>query len=277
MSRLDETYTENSLITKSDMRKTFWRSFPLQGCFNYERMQNVGFCYSMIPVLKRLYPEKEKAREALKRHLSFFNTTPQVVSFITGACVALEEQNKKSEEGFDIESITALKAALMGPIAGIGDSFFWGTFRIIAAGVGCGLAAKGSILGAVLFLLIFNIPHYLVRYYGLKMGYKSGISFIETAQSSGMVEILTNCAKIIGLCVVGAMIASMVSFSTPLVLNIGETKVGIQEVFDQILPKILPLVLTFGIYGLLKKGHKTVTVMLGIIVVSILCAFLGIL
>ena len=277
MSRLDETYTENSLITKSDMRKTFWRSFPLQGCFNYERMQNVGFCYSMIPVLKRLYPEKEKAREALKRHLSFFNTTPQVVSFITGACVALEEQNKKSEEGFDIESITALKAALMGPIAGIGDSFFWGTFRIIAAGVGCGLAAKGSILGAILFLLIFNIPHYLVRYYGLKMGYKSGISFIETAQSSGMVEILTNCAKIIGLCVVGAMIASMVSFSTPLVLNIGETQVGIQEVFDQILPKILPLVLTFGIYGLLKKGYKTVTVMLGIIVVSILCAFLGIL
>jgi mannose/fructose/N-acetylgalactosamine-specific phosphotransferase system component IID len=215
MAHLDDAYTENSLVTKSDMRKTFWRSFPLQGCFNYERMQNVGFCYSMIPVLKRLYPEKEEAREALKRHLSFFNTTPQVVSFITGACVALEEENKKSKEGFDIESITALKAALMGPIAGIGDSFFWGTFRIIAAGVGCGLASKGSLLGAVLFLLIFNIPHYLVRYYGLKLGYKSGITFIETAQSSGMIQILTNCAKIIGLCVVGAMIASMVAFSTP--------------------------------------------------------------
>jgi len=201
MNRMDEAYTENSLITKSDMRKTFWRSFPLQGCFNYERMQNVGFCYSMIPVLKRLYPEKEKAREALKRHLSFFNTTPQVVSFITGACVALEEQNKKSEEGFDIES----------------------------------------------------------------------------AQTSGMVEILTNSAKIIGLCVVGAMIASMVAFSPPLVLNIGETKVELQGVFDQILPQILPLLLTFGIYGLLKKGYKTVSVMFGIIAAGIICAFLGIL
>lgn len=277
MAHLEEAYTENSLVTKSDMRKTFWRSFPLQGCFNYERMQNVGFCYSLIPVLKRLYPDKEEAREALKRHLSFFNTTPQVVSFITGACIALEEQNKKSKEGFDIESITALKAALMGPIAGIGDSFFWGTFRIIAAGVGCGLASKGSLLGAILFLLIFNIPHYLVRYYGLKLGYKSGINFIEAAQSSGMIEILTNSAKIIGLCVVGAMIASMVAFSTPLVFKMGETSVEIQTVFDQILPKVLPLLLTFGIYGLLKKGYKTVTVMLGIIVIGIVCAFFGIL
>lgn len=277
MAHLDEAYTDSGLITKSDMKKTFWRSFALQGCFNYERMQNVGFCYSMIPVLRRLYPKKEEAREALKRHLSFFNTTPQVVSFITGACVALEEQNKKSEEGFDIESVTALKAALMGPIAGIGDSFFWGTFRIIAAGVGCGLAAKGSLLGALLFLLIFNIPHYLARYYGLKLGYKSGISFIEAAQSSGMIEILTNCAKIIGLCVVGAMIASMVAFSTPLVLSIGETSVEIQSVFDQILPKVLPLLLTFGIYKLLKKGYKTLTVMIGIIVIGIAGAFFGIL
>jgi len=277
MAHLDEAYTDGGLITKSDMKKTFWRSFALQGCFNYERMQNVGFCYSMIPVLKRLYPKKEEAKEALKRHLSFFNTTPQVVSFITGACVALEEQNKKSEEGFDIESVTALKAALMGPIAGIGDSFFWGTFRIIAAGVGCGLAAKGILLGALLFLLIFNVPHYLVRYYGLKLGYKSGISFIEAAQSSGMIEILTNCAKIIGLCVVGAMIASMVAFSTPLVLSIGETSVEIQSVFDQILPKVLPLLLTFGIYKLLKKGYKTLTVMIGIIVIGIAGAFFGIL
>ena len=277
MASFDEAYTDGGLITKSDMKKTFWRSFALQGCFNFERMQNVGFCYSMIPALKRLYPKKDEAREALKRHLSFFNTTPQVVSFITGACVALEEQNKKSEEGFDIESVTALKAALMGPIAGIGDSFFWGTFRIIAAGVGCGLAAKGSLLGALLFLLIFNIPHYLVRYYGLKLGYKSGIGFIEAAQSSGMIEILTNCAKIIGLCVVGAMIASMVELSTPLVLSIGETSVEIQSVFDQILPKILPLLLTFGIYKLLKKGYKTLTVMIGIIVIGIAGAFFGIL
>lgn len=277
MTNLNDTYTKNSLVTKGDMRRTFWRSFALQGSFNYERMQNVGFCYSMIPVINRLYKTPEETSAALKRHLSFFNTTPQVVSFITGACIAMEEKNKKSEGGFDIESIAALKAALMGPVAGIGDSFFWGTFRIIAAGVGCGLASQGSILGAILFLLIFNIPHYAARYFGLKLGYKSGISFIESIQSSGVIELSTNAAKIMGLCVVGAMIASMVTLSTPLVLTMGETTIEVQSIFDQILPKILPLGLTFGIYVLLKKGFKTTTIMFGIILLGIVAAFFGIL
>ncbi len=277
MSNLNDKYTENSLVTKGDMRRTFWRSFALQGCFNYERMQNVGFCYSMLPVIKRLYKTPEEISAALKRHLSFFNTTPQVVSFITGACIALEEKNKKSEGGFDTSSITALKAALMGPIAGIGDSFFWGTFRIIAAGIGCGLASQGSILGAVLFLLIFNVPHYLARYYGLKLGYKSGIGFIESVQASGVIELSTNAAKIMGLCVVGAMIASMVTLSTPLVLTMGQTTVEVQGIFDQILPGILPLGLTFGIYELLKKGFKTTTIMFGIILIGIVAAFFGVL
>ena len=112
MAGINETFKEGGIVTKNDMRSVFWRSFPLQASFNYERMQNVGFCYSLLPVLKRLYPEKKEASEALKRHLSFFNTTPQLVTFITGACIAMEEENKKSVDQFDIESIAALKAAL---------------------------------------------------------------------------------------------------------------------------------------------------------------------
>ena len=172
MGKTDEPLKEGGIITEGDLRKVFWRSFPLQASFNYERMQNVGFCYSLLPILKKLYPNKDDMAAALKRHLSFFNTTPQVVTLITGACVAMEEENAQAErEGgsFDMESIAALKAALMGPVAGIGDSFFWGTFRVIAAGVGCGLAAQGSILGAILFLLIFNVPALLARAYGLKL------------------------------------------------------------------------------------------------------------
>ena len=264
-------------ITKKDLLKVFWRSFPLQACFNFERMQNVGFCYSMLPILKKLYTDKKELSAALKRHLEFFNTTPQTVTFITGACIALEEQNKKSNGEFDISSIAALKAALMGPIAGIGDSFFWGTFRIIAAGIGCSLATQGSILGAILFLLIFNIPHYLVRYYGLKIGYKSGIDFIANAQESGMIGILTNCAKVMGLCVVGAMIASMVSFKIPFTIEITGAAVKVQSIFDQILPSILPLGLTFVIYALLKKGVKTTRVMYGIIALGIIGSLLGVL
>ncbi len=280
MSDLDQPIKEGGLVTKGDMRKVFWRSFPLQACFNFERMQNVGFCYSLIPVLNRLYPNKDEMSEALERHLAVFNTTPQVVTFITGACVAMEEENRKAElEGrpFDISSINALKTALMGPVAGIGDSFFWGTFRVIAAGVGCSLAAQGSILGAILFLLIFNVPALLARYYGLKVGYASGVSFLENVEASGTISLLTRCAKILGLCVVGSMIASMVAFSTPLVITIGETSVELQSIFDGILPGILPLGLTFVCYSLLKKGVSTTKVMFGIIVVAILGSLVGVL
>lgn len=280
MGKLDEPLKEGGLITKGDMRKVFWRSFPLQASFNYERMQNVGFCYSLLPILRKLYPNKEDLSAALKRHLSFFNTTPQVVTMITGACVAMEEENSKAEqEGahIDMESVTALKAALMGPVAGIGDSFFWGTFRVIAAGVGCGLASQGSILGAILFLLIFNVPALLARWYGLKLSYKSGVGFIDSMQESGTISLLTECAKVLGLCVVGAMIASMVSFATPLVITIGDASVELQAIFDQILPCILPLSLTFVCFGLLKRGVKTTSIMFGIIVLSIIGAFAGVL
>ena len=174
-----ELNTQDTVMTPDVYKKTFWRTFPLQACFCFERMQNVGFAYMMVPALKKLYTDKKDISDALKRHLAIFNTTPAVVSFIAGASIAMEEKFKKAKdngEEVDEESINAVKTALMGPLAGIGDSFFWGTFRIIGAGIGTSLAAKGSILGAILFLLIYNIPHLLVRYYGLKMGYKSGVA-----------------------------------------------------------------------------------------------------
>lgn len=264
------------LITKNDMKKVFWRSFALQGCFNYERMQNVGFAYQMIPVLKKLYPNEKDMAEALQRHLSYFNITPQIVTFVTGTVIGMEEKYAEDKE-FDIEAVTSIKTALMGPLSGIGDSFFWGTFRVIAAGIGTSLAAEGSILGAILFLLIFNIPHYLVRWQGLFLGYVGGMNFIEKAQESGAIERLTGAARILGLTVVGAMIATMVSLTTPFVLSVGQTTVEFQTIFDELIPGILPFLLTMLIYMLMKKGMKTTTIMLGIIVIGIVGAFFGIL
>lgn len=271
---------DESLLTKEDFKKTFLRSFPLQACFCYERMQNVGFAYQMIPALKRLYTDKKDASEALKRHLTFFNTTPAVVTFITGACIAMEEKFKKAKdkgESFNVDSISAIKTALMGPLAGIGDSFFWGSFRVIGAGIGASLALKGSILGAILFFLIYNIPHLLVRYKGLEIGYKSGISFLAAASEGGFFSILTECANILGLIVVGSMIATLIKLTTPLVLTIGQATVELQAVFDGIMTGILPLGLTFAIYLLLKKGIKTMTLLWGIIAFGILGSVIGIL
>jgi mannose/fructose/sorbose-specific phosphotransferase system IID component len=263
-------------IDKKDLMKVFWRSLALQGCFNYERMQAIGYCYAMIPVLKKLYPDEKDMAEALKRHVGFFNTSPQTVSFIYGATIALEEQNSNSKD-FDTDAINSFKAALMGPLAGIGDSFFWGTFRIIGAGIGASLAIQGNLLGAILFILIYNIPHYLLRYNGLFIGYNSGVSFLQSAFASGTVEKLTGAAKVMGAVVVGALIASMVKVSTPFVLTVGQSTLAIQSVFDSIMPKILPLGLTFLIFGLVRKGHKTTTLMLLLLAIGIVGVYLGIL
>ena len=281
MSNVDQENgrVQESVMTKEVFKKTFWRTFPLQACFCYERMQNVGFAYQMVPALKKLYPDKEEASKALKRHLAIFNTTPCVVPFITGASIAMEEKFKKARENgeeCDEESINAVKTALMGPLAGIGDSFFWGTLRIIAAGIGARLAAQGSILGAVLFFLMYNIPQLFVRYQGLKLGYKSGVSFLENMSQGGVIALLTEVAKILGLVVVGSMCASMVALSTPLVISMDGADVVIQDIFNSILPNILPLGLTFVIYKLLQKGIKTTTVLWGIILFGIAGSVVGI-
>lgn len=281
MSNVDQENgrVQESVMTKEVFKKTFWRTFPLQACFCYERMQNVGFAYQMVPALKKLYPDKEEASKTLKRHLAIFNTTPCVVPFITGASIAMEEKFKKARENgeeCDEESINAVKTALMGPLAGIGDSFFWGTLRIIAAGIGASLAAQGSILGAVLFFLMYNIPQLFVRYQGLKLGYKSGVSFLENMSQGGVIALLTEVAKILGLVVVGSMCASMVALSTPLVISMDGADVVIQDIFNSILPNILPLGLTFVIYKLLQKGIKTTTVLWGIILFGIAGSVVGI-
>lgn len=272
--------TEESVMTPDVFKKTFWRSFPLQACFCYERMQNVGFVYQMVPALKKLYPDKAEASEALKRHLAIFNTTPAIVTFITGAAIAMEEKFKKAKdagEACDEESINAVKTALMGPLAGIGDSFFWGTFRIIGAGIGASLAAQGSILGAILFLLIYNIPHLLVRYNGLRIGYRSGVSFLAGMSEGGVIAALTEVAKVLGLIVVGSMCASMVSLATPMVVSIAGAQIVLQDIFDGIITGFLPLCLTLAIYKLLQKGMKTTTILWGMIAVGIIGSVLGIL
>lgn len=263
-------------IQKSDLIKTFWRSFTLEASFSYERMQALGYAFCMIPIFKRLYKTKEQMSEALKRHMDIFNTTPHVVSFIMGISAAMEEQNS-NDKNFDSESINSVKVALMGPMAGIGDSFFWGTLRVIAAGIGVSLATKGSILGAILFLLIFNIPHLLVRYYGLFLGYKAGTSILKSASENGIMQKLSKGATIIGLMVVGAMTGTMVTFATPLNISIGGASVKIQEIFDQILPALLPLSLTFFVYYLVKKGIKTNYILVGLLVFGVLGKMIGIL
>lgn len=264
-------------FTKKDLIKIFWRSWPLMASFNYERLQAQGFVYAMIPILRKLYPQKEDFIASLKRHLTFFNTTPQCGPYILGTTIAFEEQYAENPQESDVEAINSVKAALMGPLAGIGDSFFWGTFRIVGAGIGAPMCVAGNYLGSLIFILVYNVPNFWVRWKGMFLGYESGISFIQNASESGLFEKLTEAAKILGLIVIGGMIASMVSVSTPLVLHFNEAEIKVQETINTIFPQLLPLLATFATWKALKKGVSTTIILTAIIAISIIGKFIGLL
>lgn len=270
---LPQVQDENA-ITARDLRRVFWRSFQMEFSWNYERQMNLAFVYALIPVLKKLYPQKAELAAALKRHLVFFNTTPHIVTLLLGITTAMEEKNSQQQE-MDGTAIDNVKASLMGPLAGLGDSFFWGTLRLIATGIGTSLALQGNILGPILFLLVFNVPHILVRWLFTRWGYVLGTGVLHRVQKSGMMESLTYGASIIGLMVVGAMAASMINITIPITFGAGEAKTGVQDIINNIMPCLLPLI-SFGIvYWLLGRKVKPLTIIGGMALVGILGSWIG--
>jgi len=270
---LPQVQDENA-INARDLRRVFWRSFQMEFSWNYERQMNLAFVYALIPVLKKLYPQKSQLAAALKRHLVFFNTTPHIVTLLLGITTAMEEKNSQQQE-MDGTAIDNVKASLMGPLAGLGDSFFWGTLRLIATGIGTSLALQGNILGPILFLLVFNVPHILVRWLFTRWGYVLGTGVLHRVQKSGMMESLTYGASIIGLMVVGAMAASMINITIPVSFGAGEAKTEVQEIINNIMPGLLPLI-SFGIvYWLLGRKVKPLTIIGGMALVGILGSWIG--
>ena len=264
-------------LTKKDLTRVAIRSLGMEWDWNYERQMNMAFCYSMLPVIKKLYPTKEEQTEAMQRHLEFFNTTPHLSTLILGITAAMEEQNANDPE-FETESINNVKVSLMGPLAGIGDSFIWGTLRIIATGVGVSLAAQGNILGPLLFLLLFNIPAQGLRFYLMHAGYKLGSGFLAKVQESGLMEILTYGASVLGLMVIGGMTAENVAITVPLVIGSGETATTLGDICNTIMPGLLPLAFTLLMYWLVsKKNVKTTTLLVALVVVGLAGSFFGIL
>lgn len=85
-------------VTKNDLKKMFLRGLALEYSWNYERQQNMGYCYAMLPIIKKLYKKKEEQIEAVKRHMEFFNTTPYVSTLVLGISTAMEESNANNED-----------------------------------------------------------------------------------------------------------------------------------------------------------------------------------
>jgi fructoselysine and glucoselysine-specific PTS system IID component len=268
--------TNSKKLTKKELRQIFWRSCQLDISWNFERQQNLGYSYAMTPVADKLHEDNpEKRKRALKRGLEFMAITPQVSTMVMGINAALEEENANNPD-FDDNSINAVKTSLMGPLAGIGDSLIPGTLRIIVTGISIGFCMAGSILGPILFLLLYNIPGMFIRWFCLKKGYAFGTEFISRAEKTNIMDKVSTAAAIIGLMVIGGMISpNFIWFELPLTIGSGDFAEPLANYLNQILPNIIPLALFLIIYFLLGKKIKTTTILLTIIIVSIAVCFIA--
>ena len=251
-------------LDKKTLNKMVWLSCFLQASFNYERMQACGWLWGMLPGLQKIHTNKEDLKASMAHNLDFLNTHQFLVTFVMGIVLSLE-QNKA-----DTATIRSVRISAAGPLGGIGDALFWLTLVPITAGLTANMAMEGQIIGAVLFLIIFNAVQFAVRFGLMYWSYGLGTKAVTLLTSSA--KEFTRAASILGIFVVGGLIANY--GGTSLRIVVGDPAINIQGLLDGVLPKLIPLLITLGIYVLIKKGWTPVKCIILILVVGILgCAF----
>lgn len=262
--------TSKNVVTKRDLNKMAVNagSLGMEYSWSYERQMNVAFATMMNPILKKIYADNfDGYRDALVRHVEFFNITPQLAPFVGGVVASMEEMKARGEvEG---EAISSIKTALMGPLSGIGDSIFVGCIRIIALGVGLSFALDGNILGPFLYFLIYNIPAFVVRFGGARLGYNLGFSYLNKMKESGVMDKVLIAAGILGIMVIGAMCKDMVYTEVALKIGSGKTAKPLQEIFDGIMPGLIGLSVTWMYYWLLQKKVNPLVLIIATMVLGI--------
>lgn len=247
-----------------------WRSLNLQASFNFERMQAAGWLYCILPGLEKIHGDKEDLKRSMEHNLEFFNTHPFLVTFVMGIILSLEQQKA------DINTIRAVRVAAMGPLGGIGDALFWFTLVPITAGITANMAIGGSIMGPILFLLIFNGVQFGVRFWLMDWSYKLGSKAIEILTANA--KEFTRAASMLGVFIVGALTAKYGDKTIiKLVIENGDKPIVIQEILDGVLPRLVPLCITLGLFYLIKKKHRTPVACIGLLLVfGLLGALIGI-
>ena len=257
-------------LDKKTLNKMVWRSLNLQASFNYERMQAAGWLYCILPGLEKIHGDNEDdLKLSMEHNLEFFNTHPFLVTFVMGIVLSLEQQKA------DINTIRAVRVAAMGPLGGIGDAIFWFTLVPITAGITANMSINGSLAGPILFLLIFNIVQFAVRFWLMNWSYQLGSKAIEMLTANA--KEFTRAASMLGVFIVGALTSNYGGTTVALTIPNGESPIVIQSILDGILPKLIPLGITLGLYFLLKKKGWTPVACIGLLlVVGLLGALVGI-
>jgi mannose PTS system EIID component len=247
-----------------DLWNMFWRCFIVQGSWNHKSMLGLGFCFSAIPFIKRLFKSPKAREEGLRRHLVFFNSHPYYAGWCLGAVAKLEEEARRKKWD-DFRPIEVFKERLMGPLGAIGDRLFWNGIKPAAAGVGVLLALVAGWIAIPAFLLLYNIPHILVRIMGIREGYRKGFDIVSDV-SVRKHQKWFDLVSLIGAVAAGLCMVAGVRWSW-----LGGTRPPAAGTASGIVPAavfVMALVLTLVLLHFRKSKHLTIflAALLGVLI-----------
>lgn len=261
-------------LTKKTLLKSFhhWYYGNLT-CFSQEHMQTFGYLTSMLPIVEELYEDQEDKARSMQTHTAFFNTEPQLGTLIVGITAGLEEARANGSEEVDDETINGLRAGLMGPVAGIGDSLVVGTLIPVILGIAIGLSTGGSPIGAIFYIIVWNVLAYLGMRFAYFKGYELGdkaVEFLVGAQG----QAIRKAVSIVGGMVVGGVAATWVSVKTSFQLGSAKNPyLVLQDKLDEVYPGLLTAIfIVFCWWLMAKKNISPLKVMLLLVVI----AFVGV-
>lgn len=264
----DTTATETKHLTNSDLNKLWYRwQVGWFSSSSYEKLETHGFAWSYLPFAEKYYADDpEGKKRLLMRHSQFYNTEPQVGTLINGIVASLEE-NIAFGGGVPEELPTTVKTTLMGPIAGIGDSIIQGIIVPTLLSIGMSLAADGSALGPLFYIVSWLIIGLAISYGMFRYGYKMGMGAIDSIVGENTMRMM-DAVNVLGIIVVGVLAASNVSLNTLIQIPSGSEMTALQTTLDGVFPSLFPLILTLVTWWMLSKKHFNATKVL-----LILCAF----
>jgi len=245
-------------------------------CFSQEHMQTFGYMVSMLPILEDLYDTNEEQTEKMQTYSAFFNTEPQVGSVVVGITAGMEEARANGED-VDSETINGIRAGLMGPLAGIGDSLVVGTIIPILLGIALSLSGGGSPLGAVFYILVWNIGMFLVMRFLYFKGYEMGGKAVEVLVGE-KANAIRDAIGMVGTMVIGGVTACWINIETSFqMLNSeGGVIVDLQSTLNDVYPHILSALFVILCWYLMsKKKMSPIVVMLLLVAVAFVGVLLG--
>ncbi|MCU9533424.1 PTS system mannose/fructose/sorbose family transporter subunit IID [Streptococcus sp. CSL10205-OR2] len=255
----------NYKLTKADFNQVNRRSlFTFQLGWNYERMQASGYLYMILPQLRKMYGDNTpELLEMMRTHTQFFNTSNFFHTIVTGIDLALEE-NEGTESK---DTVTGIKTGLMGPFAAIGDALFGATVPAIMGGLAAGLAIEGNPVGIFLWVAVAMAIN-VFRWKQLEFAYKEGVNLVTTMQHR--LSALTDAATVLGVFMVGALIATMINFKFGFAQDFGGVTFDLQSTLDKIFPRLVPAMFAGFVYWLLgRKGMTSTKAIFVVIAIAI--------